>query len=219
MSGFPVEIDVEEGENDAGENTFDDDDVDSGAVPLHLESQIRDPIGSKHQRGPGMWLRVAPGPGDPNDPDDPDGEDSDDPNRKISDKEDRLPFEERGEFEGPSCKAPRTRWRQISYVCGSLVNANWISSKFAIPMLAQRDLPIKSTLEQGSTTTLTGSRSIMRLGGGISPGSSSCTRRLRALLREMLLPCAYFRGLVFVLNQRWMSSLKPPCFIFPRLKR
>jgi len=30
MSGFPVEIDVEEGENDAGENTFDDDDVDSG---------------------------------------------------------------------------------------------------------------------------------------------------------------------------------------------
>ena len=38
--------------------------------------------------------------------------------------------------------------RQISYVCGSLVNANWISSKFAIPMLAQRDLPIKSTLEQ-----------------------------------------------------------------------
>jgi len=37
-----------------------------------------------------MWLRVAPGPGDPNDPDDPDGEDSDDQNRKISDKEDRL---------------------------------------------------------------------------------------------------------------------------------
>ena len=28
--GFPVEIDVEEGENDAGENIFDDDDLDSG---------------------------------------------------------------------------------------------------------------------------------------------------------------------------------------------
>ena len=74
--------------------------------------------------------------------------------------------------------------RQISYVCGSPVNANWISSRFAIRMLAQRDLPIKSTLEQGSTTTLTGSRSIMRQGGGISPGSFSCTRRLRALLRD-----------------------------------
>ena len=33
MRGFPVEIDVEEGENDAGENIFDDDDLDSGAVP------------------------------------------------------------------------------------------------------------------------------------------------------------------------------------------
>ena len=35
--------------------------------------------------------------------------------------------------------------RQISYVCGSLVNANWISSRFAIRMLALRALPIKST--------------------------------------------------------------------------
>ena len=51
MSGFPVEIDVEEGENDAGENIFDDDD--SGYVPttLHLQSQIRDPSGNQHQRG------------------------------------------------------------------------------------------------------------------------------------------------------------------------
>ena len=38
-----------EGENDAGENIFDDDDM----FPLHLQSQIRDPIGNKHQRGPG----------------------------------------------------------------------------------------------------------------------------------------------------------------------
>ena len=109
--------------------------------------------------------------------------------------------------------------RQISYVCGSLVNVNWFSSRFAIRMLALRALPIKSTLEQGSTTTFTGSRSIMRQGGGISPGSCSCTRRLRALLREMPLLCAYFRGLVSVLNLRWMSLLKPPCFIFPRWRR
>ena len=55
VRGFPVEIDVEEGENDAGENIFDDDDLDSGAVlSIHLQSQIRDPIGNKHQRGPGM---------------------------------------------------------------------------------------------------------------------------------------------------------------------
>ena len=33
VRGFPVEIDVEEGENDAGENIFDDDDRDSGYVP------------------------------------------------------------------------------------------------------------------------------------------------------------------------------------------
>ena len=35
VRGFPVEIDVEEGENDAGENIFDDDDdFESGAVLL-----------------------------------------------------------------------------------------------------------------------------------------------------------------------------------------
>ena len=109
--------------------------------------------------------------------------------------------------------------RQMSHVCGSWVNANWISSRSAIHMFPVRALLIKSTLEPRSTTTLTGSRSIMRQGGGISPGSFSCTRRLPALLREMPLLCAHFRGLVFVLNQRWMSLLKPPCFIFPRWRR
>ena len=33
VRGFPVEINLEEGENDADENVFDDDDLDSGAVP------------------------------------------------------------------------------------------------------------------------------------------------------------------------------------------
>ena len=63
----------------------------------------------------------------------------------------------------------------------------------------------KNILERRSTTTLIGSCTIMRQGGRISPGSFSCTRRLRALLREMPLLCAYSRGLAFVLNQRWMS--------------
>ena len=48
--------------------------------PLHLQSQIRDLIGNRHQRGPEMAdEKVAPGPGDPDDPDDPDGENSEDP--------------------------------------------------------------------------------------------------------------------------------------------
>ena len=80
VRGFPVEIDVEEGENDAGENIFDDDDLDSGAVPTTPPDQ-----GSDREQAPKRPRdvadeRVAPGPGDPNDPDDPDGEDSDDPN-------------------------------------------------------------------------------------------------------------------------------------------
>eukprot|EP00434_Breviolum_minutum_P046566 symbB.v1.2.042222.t1/scaffold9502.1/size3051/1 len=51
VRGFPVEIDVEEGEHDAGPKR-----------PRDVADE-----------------RVAPGPGDPADPDDPDGEDSDDP--------------------------------------------------------------------------------------------------------------------------------------------
>ena len=84
VRGFPVEIDVEEGGNDAGENIFDDDDFDSGAVPTTPEKSDQ---GSDREQAPKRPRdvadeRVAPGPGDPNDPDDPDGEDSDDPNQR-----------------------------------------------------------------------------------------------------------------------------------------
>ena len=54
VRGFPVEIDVEEGENDAGETFLMMMIVTVDMFPLHLQSQIRDPIGKKHQRGPGV---------------------------------------------------------------------------------------------------------------------------------------------------------------------
>ena len=104
--------------------------------------------------------------------------------------------------------------RLINYVCGSLVNINWISSRSGIHMFPLRAQLIKSSLEPKSTITLIGSVSIMRQGGGISPGSSSWTRRRLALLRETPLLCACFRGWAFVWNQRWMRLLRPPCSIF-----
>ena len=79
LRGFPVEIDVEEGEHDAGENIFGDDD--SGYVPTTPpksdQGSDREPV-PKRPRDVAEE-KVAPGPGDPNDPDDLDGEDSDDP--------------------------------------------------------------------------------------------------------------------------------------------
>ena len=95
VRGFPVEIDVEEGENDAGENIFDDDDLDSGPVPTTppKSDQGSDREAPKRPRDVADE-RVAPGPGDPNDPDDPDGEDSDDPNqRNIPELEGNLLFQ------------------------------------------------------------------------------------------------------------------------------
>ena len=78
VRGFPVEIDVEERGNDAGENIFDDDDRDSGYV---LTTPPKSDQGSDREQAPkrprgAADERVAPGPGDPNDPD---GEDSDIP--------------------------------------------------------------------------------------------------------------------------------------------
>ena len=52
VRGFPVEINLEEGENDADENVFDDE-LDSGAVPTTLQSQIRDLIGNRDLRDRG----------------------------------------------------------------------------------------------------------------------------------------------------------------------
>ena len=94
VRGFPVEIDVEEGEHDAGENIFGDDD--SGYVPTTPpksdQGSDREPA-SKRPRDVAEE-KVAPGPGAPNDPDDPDGEDSDDPaQRKIPELEGNLLFQ------------------------------------------------------------------------------------------------------------------------------
>ena len=93
VRGFPVEIDVEEGEHDAGENIFGDD---SGYVPT---TPPKSDQGSDREPAPKRPRdvadeRVAPGPGDPDDPDDPDGEDSDDPaQRNIPELEGNLLFQ------------------------------------------------------------------------------------------------------------------------------
>ena len=83
VRGFPVEINLEEGENDADENVFDDD-LDSGAVPTTPpksdQGSDREP-GSKRPREVADE-RMAPGPNDPDEPDDLGGEDSDDPNQR-----------------------------------------------------------------------------------------------------------------------------------------
>ena len=94
VRGFPVEVDVEEGEHDAGENIFGDDD--SGYVPTTPpksdQGSDREPV-PKRPRDVAEG-KVAPGPGDPNDPDDPDGEDSDDPaQRNIPELEGNLLFQ------------------------------------------------------------------------------------------------------------------------------
>ena len=93
VRGFPVEIDVEEGEHDAGENILGDD---SGYVPT---TPPKSDQGSDREPAPKRPRdvadeRVAPGPGDPDDPDDPDGEDSDDPaQRNIPELEGNLLFQ------------------------------------------------------------------------------------------------------------------------------
>ena len=52
VRGFPVEIDVEKEENDAGDNIFDDDDRDSGYVPTSkVRSGIRSGTSAKEAQG------------------------------------------------------------------------------------------------------------------------------------------------------------------------
>ena len=102
VRGFPVEINVEEGEHDAGENILDDD---SGHVPT---TPPKSDQGSDREPAPKRPRdvadeRVAPGPGDPDDPDDPDGEDSDDPaQRNIPELEETFCFNMRAEGNGPT---------------------------------------------------------------------------------------------------------------------
>ena len=93
VRGFPVEIDVEEGEHDAGENILDDD---SGYVPTTPPKSDQGPDREQAPKRPRDVAdeKVAPGPGDPDDPDDPDGEDSDDPaQRNIPELEGNLLFQ------------------------------------------------------------------------------------------------------------------------------
>ena len=108
---------------------------------------------------------------------------------------------------------------RIIYVCGSLANANWTSSRFAIHMFALRALPIKTTLEQRSIATPIGSRLISQQDGGTLPDFFSCTPMLQALPKGMPRPCDYSRGSVFVWNRLWRRSLKKPCFISPPQRR
>ena len=54
VRGFPVEIDVEEEEKMQVRTFLMMMIVTVDMFPLHLQSQIRDPIGSKRQRDPGM---------------------------------------------------------------------------------------------------------------------------------------------------------------------
>ena len=57
VRGFPVEIDVEEGGNDAGENIFDDDDRDSGYVPT---TPPKSDQGSDREAGPDPFVGKYP---------------------------------------------------------------------------------------------------------------------------------------------------------------
>ena len=90
MRGFPVEINLEEGENnpeglnDENGNVLDEAEVESGYVPT---TPPKSDQGSDREQ-PGKRPRnsaeenLVPGPPDPEDPDDPEGGDSDDPSRR-----------------------------------------------------------------------------------------------------------------------------------------
>ena len=103
VRGFPVEINLEEGENnpeglndDGNENVLDEAEVESGYVPT---TPPKSDQGSDREQ-PGKRPRnsaeekLVPGPPDPEDPDDPEGGDSDDPSRRnIPELEGNLLFQ------------------------------------------------------------------------------------------------------------------------------
>ena len=91
VRGFPVEINLEEGENDAeglnddvDENVLDEAEDGSGYVPTTPPKSDQGSDREQPAKRPREVAeeKLAPGPPDPEDPDDPDGEDSDDPNRR-----------------------------------------------------------------------------------------------------------------------------------------
>ena len=88
VRGFPVEINLEEGEDnaegvndDVDENVLDEAEIGSGYVPTTppKSDQGSDREPSAKRPRDVAEERVAPGPPDPEDPDDPDGEDFFDP--------------------------------------------------------------------------------------------------------------------------------------------
>ena len=103
VRGFPVEINLEKGENnpeglndDGNKNVLDEAEVQSGYVPT---TPPKSDQGSDREH-PGKRPRssaeekLVPGPPDPEDPDDPEGGDSDDPSRRnIPELEGNLLFQ------------------------------------------------------------------------------------------------------------------------------
>ena len=103
MRGFPVEINLEEGENnaeglndDVDENVLDEAEAGSGYVPTTPPKSDQGSDREQPEKRPREVAeeKLAPGPPDPEDPDDPEGEDSDDPTRRnIPELEGNLLFQ------------------------------------------------------------------------------------------------------------------------------
>ena len=103
VRGFPVEINLEEGENNPeglndgeNENVLDEAEVESGYVPTTPpksdQGSDREQPGKRPREG--AEEKLVPGPPDPGDPDDPEGGDSDDPSRRnIPELEGNLLFQ------------------------------------------------------------------------------------------------------------------------------
>ena len=103
MRGFPIEINLEEGENnaeglndDVDENVLDEAEDEGGYVPTTPPKSDQGSDREQPAKRPREVAeeKLAPGPPDPEDPDDPDGEDSDDPTRRnIPELEGNLLFQ------------------------------------------------------------------------------------------------------------------------------
>ena len=103
MRGFPVEINLEEGENnaeglndDGDENVLDEAEAGSGHVPTTPPKSDQGSDREQPEKRPREVAeeKLAPGPPDPEDPDDPEGGDSDDPSRRnIPELEGNLLFQ------------------------------------------------------------------------------------------------------------------------------
>ena len=103
VRGFPVEINLEEGENnaeglndDVDENVLDEAEDAGGYMPTTPPKSDQGSDREQPAKRPREVAeeKLAPGPPDPEDPDDPEGEDSDDPTRRnIPELEGNLLFQ------------------------------------------------------------------------------------------------------------------------------